>query len=230
MTASRAIAGPAFCRIPCRNSIRCPRPRQSSPHRRRNALRRLQPRAPAPHRILAVADPLVIDEAGEIIPDRRYEFRLHVEEGRGIVGRELCRHTDRMSSAIRLRRGPRDGTRRDRRGNRSSCASAMRGPARAAKITTTAPNPLAMPARCVERAASPSLPGTARGHLLFVACDLIILDHREADVVEPVQEAIFAERIDLKFYRHRRRARESPGFRDRPSKWHWNRARHRPSA
>ena len=56
-------------------------------HRRRNDA---GPRAPpadiAAKRCLAVAHPLVVDEAGDIIPDRCRKFRLGAEKAHGVIG------------------------------------------------------------------------------------------------------------------------------------------------
>src|SRR5262245_62105664 len=43
-------------------------------------------------------------------------------------------------------------------------------------------------------------PRPRRGSLLFVARDLVLLDHRQADVVEAVEQAVLAERIDLELH------------------------------
>src|SRR5256885_5711119 len=45
-----------------------------------------------------------------------------------------------------------------------------------------------------------SHPRPCGGHLLLVARDLVLLDHGQADVVEAVEQAMLAERIDLELH------------------------------
>src|ERR1043165_4221722 len=49
-------------------------------------------------------------------------------------------------------------------------------------------------------AALASHPGPRGGRLLLVARDLVLLDHRETDVVEAVEQAVLAERVDLELH------------------------------
>src|SRR3954471_2584794 len=45
-----------------------------------------------------------------------------------------------------------------------------------------------------------SHPRPCGGHFLLIARDLVLLDHRQADVVEAVEQAMLAERIDLELH------------------------------
>ena len=69
-------------------------------------LGRLQRAGVAAHQRAALLDALLVDEAGEIIPDRRLELGLLVHEARGVIGLEPARRAgDRARGDARRRRG-----------------------------------------------------------------------------------------------------------------------------